>query len=255
MAVADPCEGIALGGRQLGLERDLADDAGRDGEHASARFGDGARGGPDLDAGIAPAHLLDGVTETDAVAEPLCERQGQALVAAGDAGEGSSPMCATPSRSTAGTSSAGLADEISRRASIVSRAPSEIGSSARSSLALGLPATAASASRAAATARLELGVAYGKPAARLAAPVPHPLVGEGETKLVGQRSNLGVAGKDELGSHLGDGAAGQSDGPRAAADAIAGLEHLDRPAAAGEQVGRDQTRKPGTDHDYTVSFH
>ena len=192
MAVADPCEGIALGGRQLGLERDLADHAGRDGEHASARFGDGARGGPDLDAGIAPAHLLDGVTETDAVAEPLCERQGQALVAAGDAGgrlvadvrdalevDGghlAGRACGrdleTREHRRAGT----LRDRQFGQELLCARTPVNGGER----LGRGDSASSSASLRSRRAAR----------GART-----HPLVGEGETKLVGQRSNLGVAGR------------------------------------------------------------
>jgi hypothetical protein len=69
----------------------------------------------------------------------------------------------------------------------------------------------------------------------------------GHAELGGERAHAILGGADPLAAEI-DGIVAEAHRQRAAADAVAGLEHAQRAAAGGERARGGETREPGADH-------
>ena len=140
-----------------------------------------------------------------------------------------------PARSPAGISSAELAEEISARARIASRAPGRSRSDVEQACAQSPSASAVGEGARRPRAPLRRASPWssrsrrGARGRRSACPCPRARA-RGRSA---SARDLGVAGEDELGAHLDRRAVGQPPRPGAAADAVARLEHLDLPCPRG----------------------
>ena len=251
VAVTDVRERVALGRGQRRIELDAVHHVRGDGDHRRIGLGLMAGRGRSPHAVGTPLDLDDGIPQPHALAEQSGQGECDPLVSARDArcrlvaDVGEPEPC--PSRAPRRPR---LADEISRRARIASRAPGAIASESSSSRAVGVHPSHAICSRASATAATPIASSSGvtsTPPRGSRIPYRIPLSQRPSPSWAASRGDLGVAGQDELGAHLDHGTVAQLPRPGAPADAETRLEHLDVEPARSELTGGDEPGEPGAD--------
>ena len=163
-------------------------------------------------------------------------------------GQISDECAASPASADASTRSAVAAEETSRRDLIASLAP---GSSGRLSRSAAADVPAATVEERVSDLRDRLVHRAGldaDSAARLPIAVQHVLPPEPEPEAIDVRQQRVVAGEDELGAHLDDGAVCELLRPHPTTDAVTCLQHDDVDSGRREGVGRCQAGEAGAHH-------